>query len=49
MNGRIVVTSSGHAQIGQRGGSSYTSTVRSQYGHAPMRIAGGSVVSFAMV
>src|SRR4029077_16984480 len=47
-NGFIVVASSGQAHSGQGGGSAYTSTGRSQYGHPPIRIAGGSVVSFAI-
>jgi hypothetical protein len=49
VNGRIDAASSGQAQMGHLGGSSYTSTVRSQYGQSPMRIAGGSVRSFVMI
>ena len=41
-------SSSGQAHSGQRGGCSYTSTFRSQYGQSPSRIAGGSTVSFVM-
>ncbi len=41
-------SSSGQSQSGQRGGSSYTSTVRSQYGQSPSRIAGGCSVSFGI-
>jgi hypothetical protein len=36
-------SSKGQSQRGQRGGSSYTSTVRSQYGQSASRIAGCSV------
>jgi hypothetical protein len=43
-----VCSSSGQAHSGQRGGCSYTSTFRSQYGQSPSRIAGGSTVSFVM-
>jgi hypothetical protein len=41
-------SSRGQSQSGQRGGSSYTSTVRSQYGQSPSRIAGGCSVSFGI-
>jgi hypothetical protein len=41
-------SSRGQSQSGQRGGSSYTSTVRSQYGQFPSRIAGGCSVSFGI-
>ena len=41
-------SSRGQSQSGQRGGSSYTSTVRSQYGQSPSRIAGGCPVSFGI-
>jgi hypothetical protein len=41
-------SSRGQSQSGQRGGSSYTSTVRSQYGQSPSRIAGGCSISFGI-
>jgi hypothetical protein len=41
-------SSKGQAQIGHRGGSSYTSTARSQYGHSPIRMAGRSAASFVI-
>lgn len=41
-------SSRGQSQSGQRGGSSYTSTVRSQYGQSPSRMAGGCPVSFGI-
>lgn len=41
-------SSRGQSQRGHRGGSSYTSTVRSQYGQSPSRIAGGCSVSFGI-
>ena len=47
-NGRIPCSSRGQSHSGHRGGSSYTSTVRSQYGQSPSRIAGGCPVPFGI-
>ena len=45
----MVASSKGQAQMGHRGGSSYTSTARSQYGQSPIRMAGRSAASFVIV